>query len=92
MKKRLGIQFQKPISGNDLRSINSLFNNFSMGKFGKKYDLCLYGVKMEDVLYKTAVSKNRVPKEVEEFLKGIIYGYTRIEPIFYYVDEWEEII
>jgi tRNA(His) 5'-end guanylyltransferase len=80
---KIRIHFNHAISGADWYTIINMYNNTSSKDLGG-----FLINKMEDVLYKE-VEINFINKENEMLLYGIIYGYTRIEPMrFIHIDKY----
>ena len=81
--QKLMITFFKPITGNDLGNIISLFHN----NFSKK-DIGYLINKMEDVYYKNIQLTVSLTKEEELFFIGLLIGYIRTKAIFNHIDQY----
>lgn len=81
MKHKLQINFITPITGDEIRDIQLLFQN----KYNKK--LPYISVIMQDTLYRSIQIADYLTKEEETFLKGLILGYLRVNPLYTVIDK-----
>lgn len=79
-KKFLRISFFIPMSGGDWSNISSFYHD------SRKKKLSLLILKMDDTLMKKIQLTDSLSKDDELFLKGLILGYSRCEPLYEYVE------